>query len=144
MFPPRGPSPPAAPAPTRSVARRPAARSRIVPPILVRQVRNGIEESVHRGDIVEVDVDGRLIRGLGDPDRLVTLRSCVKPFGVVALIEAGGIDAFDLEPPEIAIMASSHSGEDLHVRTIQGMFRRAGATPGAHRDAAPRGCPSTS
>jgi L-asparaginase II len=96
-----------------------------VPPVLVRQVRNGIEESVHRGDIVEVDVEGRLIRGLGDPDRLVTLRSCVKPFGVVALIEAGGIDAFDLEPAEIAIMASSHSGEDLHVRTIQGMFRRA-------------------
>ena len=96
--------------------------------MLVRQVRNGIEESVHRGDIVEVDVEGRLIRGLGDPDRLVTLRSCVKPFGVVALIEAGGVDAFDLEPAEIAIMASSHSGEDLHVRTIQAMFRRAGAS----------------
>ena len=92
------------------------------------RLRNGIEESVHRGDIVEVDVDGRLIRGLGDPDRFVTLRSCVKPFGVVALIEAGGIEAFDLEPPEIAIMASSHSGEDLHVRTIQAMYRRAGAT----------------
>jgi L-asparaginase II len=91
-------------------------------------MRNGIEESVHRGDIVEVDVDGRLIRGLGDPDRLVTLRSCVKPFGVVALIEAGGIEALDLESAEIAIMASSHSGEDLHVRTIQGMYRRAGAT----------------
>jgi L-asparaginase II len=87
-----------------------------------------VEESVHRGDIVEVDVDGRLIRGLGDPDRVVTLRSCVKPFGVVALIEAGGIEAFDLEPAEIAIMASSHSGEDLHVRTIQAMYRRAGAS----------------
>ncbi|HEX5013433.1 MAG TPA: asparaginase [Candidatus Limnocylindrales bacterium] len=110
-----------------SPARR-GARTRIVPPILVRQVRNGIEESVHRGDIVEVDVNGRLIRGLGDPDRVVTLRSCVKPFGVAALIEAGGIDAFDLEPAEIAIMASSHSGEDLHVRTIQAMYRRAGVS----------------
>jgi L-asparaginase II len=46
----------------------------------------------------------------------------------VALIEAGGIEAFDLEPPEIAIMASSHSGEDFHVRTLQGMFRRAGVS----------------
>ena len=63
-------------------------------------------------------------------NRLVTLRSCVKPFGVVALLEAGGIDAFDLEPAEIAIMASSHSGEDLHVRTIQAMFRRAGVGEG--------------
>ncbi len=97
-------------------------------PILVRQIRNGIEESVHRGDVVEVDPDGRLVRGLGDPDRVVYLRSCVKPFGVVALIEAGGIEAFDLIPPELALMASSHSGEDLHVRTLQGMYRRAGVS----------------
>ena len=91
-------------------------------------MRNGIEESVHRGDIVEADAAGRLIRAVGDPERVVTLRSTVKPFGVVALIEAGGVAAFDLEPPEIAIMASSHSGEDFHVRTIQGMFRRAGVS----------------
>lgn len=96
--------------------------------MLVRQLRNGIEESVHRGDIVEADVNGRLIRQLGDPERVVTLRSTVKPFGVVALIEAGGIEAFDLEPAELAIMASSHSGEDFHVRTIQGAFRRAGVS----------------
>ena len=56
---------------TGSMPARRAARSRVVPPVLVRQIRNGIEESVHRGDIVEVDVDGRLIRGLGDPDRVV-------------------------------------------------------------------------
>jgi L-asparaginase II len=91
-------------------------------------VRSGIEESVHRGDIVEVDPAGRVIRQLGDPDRLVTLRSAVKPFGVLALLLAGGIEAFDLEPPEIAILASSHSGEDLHVRTLQGIYRRTGVS----------------
>jgi L-asparaginase II len=106
-------------------------RSPIDTPILVRHVRNGIEESVHRGDIVEADADGRLIRTLGDPDRVVTLRSTVKPFGVVALIEAGGIEAFQLDAAELAIMASSHSGEDAHVRTLQGMFRRAGVSQSA-------------
>ena len=121
-------------APRKSLAtssprgRRPRAGTRAETPILVRQIRNGIEESVHRGDVVEADVSGRLIRLLGDPDRLVTLRSTVKPFGVVALIEAGGIEAFDLEPAELAVMASSHSGEDIHVRTIQGIFRRAGVS----------------
>jgi L-asparaginase II len=85
-------------------------------------------ESVHRGDIVEVDVAGRVIHQLGDADRIVTLRSSVKPFGLLALVEAGGIAAFDLEPAEIAIMASSHSGEDLHVRTLQGLFRRSGVS----------------
>jgi L-asparaginase II len=113
----------------RRIARpAPGRAARKAPPILVRQIRGGVEESVHRGDIVEADVDGRLIRGLGDPDRVVNLRSCVKPFGVVALIEAGGIEAFDLEPAELALMASSHSGEDLHVRTLQGMYRRAGVS----------------
>ncbi|HET9756038.1 MAG TPA: asparaginase [Candidatus Limnocylindrales bacterium] len=107
---------------------RSRVRTRADTPVLVRQLRNGIEESVHRGDIAEADVNGRLIRSLGDPERLVTLRSTVKPFGVVALIEAGGIEEFDLEPAEIAIMASSHSGEDFHVRTLQGVFRRAGVT----------------
>lgn len=110
--------------PSAASANRPRPR-RSAPPVLVRQIRNGIEESVHRGDIVETDVSGRMLRALGDPDRVVNLRSCVKPFGLVALIEAGGIAAFELEPTELAIMASSHSGEDLHVRTIQGVYRRA-------------------
>ena len=107
---------------------RAKGRARAETPVLVRQMRNGIEESVHRGDIVEADVNGQLISQLGDPDRIVTLRSTVKPFGVVALIEAGGVEAFDLEPAELAIMASSHSGEDFHVRTIQAVFRRAGVS----------------
>lgn len=96
--------------------------------MLVRQVRNGVEESVHRGHVVEVDVSGRMLRAIGDPDHLVNLRSAVKPFGIVALLEAGGLAEFELEPPEIAVMAASHSGEDLHVRTLQGMFRRTGVS----------------
>ena len=99
--------------------------------MLVRQVRNGVEESIHRGDIVEVDASGRMIRALGDPDHLVNLRSCVKPFGVAAILEVGGQAAFSLEPPEIAIMASSHSGEDLHVRTLQALYRRTGVSQAA-------------
>jgi L-asparaginase II len=116
-----------APAPARRGAAGRAAGGKPAP-VLVRHVRGGIEESVHRGDVVQVTVDGSLVRGLGDPDRVANLRSCVKPFGVVALIEAGGIEAFDLEPAEIALMASSHSGEDLHVRTLQAMYRRAGVS----------------
>jgi len=115
--------------PTRSrrAPKRSASRSavRAAAPVLVRVLRNGIEESVHRGHIVETDPDGRMLHVLGDPDHLVTLRSTVKPFGLVALIEAGGVEAFDLTAAELAIMASSHSGEDLHVRTLQALYRRA-------------------
>jgi L-asparaginase II len=118
---------PAAPR-SRKAAGRAGTRTRIVAPILVRQLRNGIEESVHRGDIVEVDATGRVLRALGDIDRVVTLRSTAKPFGAVALVEAGGVEEFDLTTPELAILAGSHSGEDVHVRTLQGIFRRAGVS----------------
>src|SRR6476659_2798074 len=110
---------------------RPTKTPRWTPaPILVRHVRNGIVESVHRGDVVEVDANGRMLHVLGDPDRLVTLRSTVKPFGTVALLEAGGAEAFELGAADVALLCSSHSGEDLHVRTLQAMFRRAGVSQG--------------
>lgn len=118
-------------APVSADRGRPVAAPRrrpIVPPVLVRQLRGGISESEHRGHIVEVDAEGRITHVLGDPERLVTLRSTVKPFGAVALVEAGGVEAWDLTPAELAIMASSHSGEDLHVRTVQAVFRRAGVS----------------
>ncbi len=86
---------------------------------------------MHRGDIVEVDVTGRILRVIGDPEHVVNLRSCVKPFGLTALIESGGIETFELEPPELAMMASSHAGEDLHVRTLQAMYRRTGVSQAA-------------
>jgi L-asparaginase II len=94
------------------------------PPILVRQIRNGFVEAVHRGDVVEVDASGRMLHVIGDPDRVVNLRSAVKPFGVLALLGAHGVDSLDLTSEELALMASSHSGEDLHVRTLQAMYRR--------------------
>ena len=99
-----------------------------------------MEESVHRGDVVEVDVSGRTLRALGDPDVVVNLRSCVKPFGLAALLEAGGQAAFELEPAELAVMASSHSGEDVHVRTLQAMYRRTGVSQ-AHLGCGSDGAP---
>jgi L-asparaginase II len=109
---------------SRTAATR--APRRTVPPVLVRQVRSGVVESVHRGDIVEADATGRLLRVIGDPDRVAFLRSTVKPFGLLALLRAGGRREFDLTGEELAILVSSHSGEDVHVRTIQALYRRVG------------------
>ncbi len=99
-----------------------------VPPILVRQFRGDVIESVHRGSIVQASADGTVGCVLGDPDLVVNLRSTVKPFGLIALVEAGGIESFDLSSAELAVMAGSHSGEDLHVRTLQAVFRRSGVS----------------
>jgi L-asparaginase II len=90
--------------------------------------RSGIVESRHRGHIVQVGAGGEIERALGDPDIVVTLRSAAKPFALVALVESGAAKEFGLTPPELALMAASHSGEDLHVRTLQAVFRRAGVS----------------
>jgi L-asparaginase II len=111
---------------TRTTSRSGQAAKWTVPPVLVRQIRNGVVEAVHRGDIVEADVSGRVLHVAGEGERLVNLRSAVKPFGLVALLRAGGQKEFDLTAEELAIMTSSHSGEDLHVRTLMALFRRAG------------------
>lgn len=83
-------------------------------------------ESRHRGHVVQVDVKGRVERGVGDPDHVTSLRSAVKPFALLAMLESGAADAFHLTGPELAVMAASHHGEDSHVRTIQAVLRRAG------------------
>ena len=108
------PSAPTKPRSGRSTTRT-TARGRIVAPILARHLRNGIEESIHRGDIVEADVNGRVLRQLGDPDRLVTLRSTVKPFGVVALIEiaeAYALAAKEGPRPRRSVLFASWNSEE--------------------------------
>jgi L-asparaginase II len=94
--------------------------------VLVEVRRAGIVESRHRGHVVQVDARGDIERAVGDPDVPVTLRSAVKPFALVAMVASGAADEFRLSSSELAIMAASHGGEDLHVRTLQGVFRRAG------------------
>ena len=73
--PPRGIRPPAPPprGPRRAA------------PVLARQVRGEIVESVHRGHVVRVDEAGRVTHVAGDAEVEVTLRSCVKPFALLAL-----------------------------------------------------------
>jgi L-asparaginase II len=95
------------------------------PPVLVEVHRGPTVESRHRGHIVEVDATGRVIRAAGTPDVAITLRATVKPFAAVALVESGAADALGLTSGELAILTSSHTGEDKHVRTLQALFRRA-------------------
>ncbi|HEY8169067.1 MAG TPA: asparaginase, partial [Candidatus Limnocylindrales bacterium] len=94
-------------------------------PVLVEQRRGPITESRHRGHVVQVGPGGDIERVVGDPDVVVSLRSAVKPFALVALVESGAARDLNLTDPELAVMASSHHGEDLHVRTLQSVFRRA-------------------
>jgi L-asparaginase II len=98
------------------------------PPVLVEVRRGGFVESRHRGHVVQVNAAGEIERAIGDPSAEVTLRSTVKPFALVALVQSGAADELRLSQAELAVMAASHAGEDRHVRTLQGVFRRAGVS----------------
>jgi len=93
---------------------------------LVRVVRSGLEESVHLGDVAVCDADGRLIASVGDPKRLVFVRSCTKPVQAAVAVDAIGLELSDRL---VAIMAASHNGEPVHIRAVRDVLRRGGLTP---------------
>src|SRR3712207_5408745 len=83
-------------------------------PLLVRVVRNGFVESVHRGHVAVCDPDGRLLGSLGDARQEVYPRSSLKPFQVVATLELLREAGVTLDVDKIAIATASHDGTDDH------------------------------
>jgi L-asparaginase II len=113
------------PLPVAHPVRRQRVSPSAAPPVLVEVHRGATIESRHRGHVVQVAADGAVIRAAGTPGVAVMLRSTVKPLALVALVEAGAADDLALTPAELAVMCASHGGEDRHVRTLQGLLRRA-------------------
>ena len=113
-------APTPAPTPLRPDRRRspPRLKAGLAPPVLVEVLRERVVESRHRGHVVQVDAVGDVARAIGDPTVVVTMRSTVKPFAIVALIESGAADELSLSSEELAIMAGSHAGDDKHVRML--------------------------
>lgn len=100
-------------------------------PIALRYIRGDTVESVHRASIAVADADGRRVAGFGDESLVTFLRSSAKPFQLVPLVESGAADRFGFSEADLAIMAGSHSGEPIHVRTVQGILERIGVGPEA-------------
>jgi L-asparaginase II len=95
-------------------------------PILVEIVRGELVESFHRGSVAIVDAAGKIVRSLGDVDRLVYPRSALKPIQALPLIETGAADGFDLGPEEVALACASHRGEPAQVEKVAAWLARIG------------------
>jgi L-asparaginase II len=100
------------------------------PAPLVRVIRSGFEESVHSGDVVACDADGRVLAWIGDPHRPVFARSAMKPLQAAVSLQA---IATDLGDDLVAIMCASHNGEPEHLRAVRALLRSAGAREGQLR-----------
>lgn len=97
-----------------------------MPVKLVEVIRSGVVESVHRGDIVVVNTEGKILYEMGDSERLTFFRSAGKPIIAVAILESGIVEEYKLNLKEIAIIASSHSGDVEHLEILNGIMEKLG------------------
>jgi L-asparaginase II len=76
--------------------------------------------------------DGRLVASAGDPGRVAFARSAMKPLQAAVSLSLIGEDLTDRQ---VAVMCASHSGEKVHVDTVESILRRGDLGPEA------LGCP---
>lgn len=100
-------------------------------PALVRVVRSGFTECVHRGRAVVVGPDGSVLRAVGDVAAPVSPRSSNKPFQAATGLAAGS----PLTGPLLALSAASHSGEPVHISGVLEILAESGLAESA------LGCP---
>lgn len=88
--------------------------------------RGPLCESRHRGHLIAITGDGRVVAQLGHTERWAYFRSASKPFQAIPLITSGAADAFHFNEQELALACASHNGEPLHTGTAASMLRKAG------------------
>jgi L-asparaginase II len=93
-------------------------------PVLVEVTRGSIVESRHRGIIAVVDATGEIIASLGDIRTRTWFRSAAKPFQTIAIIASGASTHNNFSPREIAVIAGSHSGESIHLETVNSILNK--------------------
>ncbi len=90
--------------------------------VVAEVVRSGFVESRHRGTLVRVDADDRIVWSIGDPDLAVFPRSVNKPLQALGMLRAG----LPLDGPLLALAMASHAGEPVHLEGVDEILARAG------------------
>ena len=99
------------------------------PPVITVVQRGQITASAHRGDVAIVAAGGRLAASVGEPDRLISQRSSVKPYTAVAVLAAADEAGLTLDDEMIALASASHAGADEHTTVAQRMIDTFGIDP---------------
>lgn len=94
--------------------------------ILLNLTRGNIPESIHRGDIVVVDNNGKYIAVYGDAHKFTFMRSSAKPFQAMEVILSGAYNDYQFTDKEISIMCASHYGEEFHVYSVKSILSKIG------------------
>lgn len=94
--------------------------------ILLHYTRGGKVESIHRGDMVAVDTNGKIVDSVGNGKLPMFWRSAAKPFQAMPFVKNGGVEKYGLTEEELAFLVSSHSGEDRHVELAESILGKIG------------------
>ncbi len=90
--------------------------------VVVEVVRSGFVESRHHGSVIAVDRDGQAVLDVGETRIPVFGRSANKPLQAVGMLRAG----LDLDGELLALAASSHSGQPVHLAGVRRILAAAG------------------
>ena len=113
--------------------------------ILIKIERGETIESVHRGNLIVIEGDGRKIAEIGDASEITFWRSAAKALQAIPFIMSGAADKFGFTEKEIALACASHSGETFHTELAAQMLDkidlseknlRCGAHPPFHTETA--------
>jgi len=94
--------------------------------ILAKVIRGETIESIHRGHLIVVSGDGKIIAQLGNPEMVTFFRSSAKPFQVIPFLTSCAAESFGFSEREIALACGSHSGEKFHIETVEKMLEKIG------------------
>jgi L-asparaginase II len=83
--------------------------------VVAEVVRSGMVESVHHGSVVVLDRDGSVALSIGETDAPMYPRSSNKPAQAAAMVRLG----LPTDGELLALAASSHSGEEFHLKGTQ-------------------------
>ncbi len=91
------------------------------------EVRRGNDvESLHRVHFVLCHADRGIVASAGRQDYVSFVRSAIKMFQALPLVEDGGLERFGLTPQELALCTASHGGEPFHVAAARAILRKTG------------------
>ncbi|MBQ7628871.1 MAG: asparaginase, partial [Selenomonadaceae bacterium] len=94
--------------------------------IVLQYTRAGHVENIHRGDVAAVNCAGKIISSVGNANLPMFWRSAAKPFQALPFVKNGGLEKYNLSDEELAVLVSSHSGEDNHVALVRGILAKLG------------------
>lgn len=94
--------------------------------IILHYTRAGHVENIHRGDVAAVNCAGEIVQSVGNAHLPMFWRSAAKPFQALPFVKNGGLEKYNISEEELAVLVSSHSGEEIHVKLVRGILKKLG------------------